>query len=261
MALASTFGDTVNAGFDTFFRAIPQIVGALVLLVVGWIIAGIIGRLVKKLLDGAGADRLTKRAGIDGFLQRAGVRNASAGLVVGFIVKWWIRLIVLEIAIPALGISAITTTLDKIVAYIPSLFAALIIVLIGAFLAKLAGEGVRGIARGAGFGNAEMLGTVVQTIVLVLVFVAALQQVHVAETLVNELLIAVLVAAALAAGLAFGLGGRDVAARLLQSAYDSGGQATSQLRAARQQQSPTAPGAQPRIQQPAAPQPPGAQRR
>lgn len=230
MAMVLSIGDSVNNGVDTFFRFIPQILGALVILVIGWIIAGILGKLVAKLLDKAGADRLTQRAGIDSFLQRAGVRNASAGKVVGFLVTWWIRLIVLEVAIPALGISAITTTLDKIVAYIPSLFAALIIVLIGAFLAKLAGEAVRGIAQGAGFSNAATLGTVVQGIVLVLVLVAALQQVHIAETLVNELLLAVLVAAALAAGLAFGLGGREVAAQMLQGAYDKGQQATSKLK-------------------------------
>ncbi len=268
MPVALTFGDTVNGGLDTFFRAIPQIVGALVLLVIGWIVAGIIGRVVRKLLDRAGADRLTQRAGIDGFLQRAGVRNASAGLLVGFIVTWWIRLIVLEVAIPALGISAITTTLDKIVSYIPSVFAALIIVLVGAFLAKLAGEAVRGIAGGAGFGNAEMLGTVVQTIVLVLVLVAALQQVHVAEALVNELLIAVLVASALAAGLAFGLGGREVAAGMLQSAYANGQQASAQLKAARAQPAgdgrapqPSSQPSTPVVQPQPGTQPPGARAR
>ncbi len=230
--VVASFGDSVNSGFDTFFRAIPQIIGALVLLVIGWIIAGLIGRLVQKLLDRIGADRLTQRAGIDGFLQRAGVRNASAGMVAGFIVKWWIRLIVLEVAIPALGIAAITTTLDRIVAYIPSIVAALLIILVGAFIARLAGDAVRGIARGAGFGNAEAIGRITQAVILVLVFVAALQQIHVAETLVNELLVAVLAALALAAGLAFGLGGRDVAARMLEGAYDTSRRATSQLRSA-----------------------------
>lgn len=239
--LVLDIGNSVNSGFDSFFRAIPQIVGALLILIIGWIIAGIIGRVVQKVLDRAGADRLTKRAGIDGFLRKAGVKNASAGLVFGFVVKWWIRLIVLEIAIPALGISAITTTLDKIVSYIPSVIAALVIILIGAFLAKLAGEAVRGIAQGAGFSNAQTLGSVVQVSILVLVFVAALQQVHVAETLVNELLVAVLVAMALAAGLAFGLGGRDVAAQMLKKAYDKGQQATSQLASA----SPSSPPAPP----------------
>lgn len=236
-----TFNDSLTGGFDTFFRAIPQILGALVILVIGWIIAGIVGRVVQKLLDKAGADRLTQRAGIDGFLQKAGVKDASAGSVMGFVVKWWIRLIVLEVAIPALGISAITTTLDKIVAFIPSIIAALVIILIGAFLAKLAAEAVRGIAQGAGFSNADALGKITQGTVLVLVFVAALQQVHVAETLVNELLIAVLVAVALAAGLAFGLGGRDVAGKMLSGAYDKGQQATQQLKSAPQSSPTTTP--------------------
>src|SRR5579884_1506155 len=178
---------TLLGGLDTFIRYIPQLLGALLILVIGWILAGLIARFIAALLDRVGVDRMTRRAGIDSFFQRAGWRNASGGKIIGFVIKWWLRLLVLEAAVPAFGITAFTETLHTFNVYLPNVIAALFIILIGAFLAKLAGEAVGGLARGAGMGSANILERVVQATILVLAFVAALQQIHVAETLVNEL--------------------------------------------------------------------------
>ena len=229
MVPALSFSDSLLAGVESFARGIPAIIGALLILVIGWIISGIIARIVETVLNKVGADRLTKRAGIDSFLKRAGARDATAGGVAGFLVKWWIRLMVLEAFVGALGISAVAVTFDKIVAFIPSIFVALVIVVLGAFAARLAGEAVKGIAQGAGFSNAEMLQKVTQVTILVLAFIAALQQIHVAETLVNELTIAALATIAGACILAFGLGGRTVAEKMLSNAYSKGQQAQKQL--------------------------------
>lgn len=229
MVPALSVTDSLLTGVESFARGIPAIIGALVILIIGWIISGIVARIVEKILNTVGADRLTKRAGIDTFLKRAGVKDATAGAVAGFLVKWWIRLMVLEAFVGALGISAVAVTFDKIVAFIPSIFVALVIVVLGAFAAKLAGEAVKGIAEGAGFSNAEMLQKVTQVTILILAFIAALQQIHVAETLVNELTIAALATIAGACILAFGLGGRNVAEKMLSNAYSKGQEAQKQL--------------------------------
>jgi hypothetical protein len=222
MHVVASFGDSLQAALDTFARAIPGIVGALVILVVGWILAGIVAGIVEKVVNKLGGDRLTQRAGIDASLERAGVQNASAGTILGFLAKWYIRLIVLEVALPALGVAAVTVTLDRIVSYLPNVFAAIVVIIAGAFVARLASETVRGAAAGAGLGNARMLGSITSAVILVIVGVAALQQLHVADTVVNELLVAALAMLAIAGGLAFGLGGRDVAAHMLANAYNKG---------------------------------------
>lgn len=227
MPTVHSIEETLYTAVASFLSALPRVVGALLILVIGWIIAGMVGKFVQKMLDRVGADRITKRAGIDAFMERAGVKGASAGGIVGWIAKWYIRVLVLEAAIGALGIDSVSATFDKFASYLPSLAVAVIILCVGAFLAKLASEAVRGITAGAGFGNSKILGSLTSGVVIALAFVAALQQAHIAETLVNELLIAVLAASALAAGLAFGLGGREVAAELLGSAYDSGKKAAA----------------------------------
>lgn len=228
-------GEALLVGFATLLAALPRVIGALIILVIGWIIAGLIAKFVAKILDRVGADRLTERAGIDSFFRRAGVQNASAGSIIGFLVKWWIRLIVIQAAVGALGIAAIETTFATIIGYVPALIVAVLIIGVGAFVAKLAGEAVKGFAEGAGIGNPKVLGTVTQFTVLAFFFVGALQQAHILETLVNELTITVLAIVAGSSILAFGLGGRDTAKRMLEGAYSRGQETAGQARQQLQQ--------------------------
>ncbi|MFN2452178.1 MAG: hypothetical protein ABR541_07490 [Candidatus Dormibacteria bacterium] len=225
-------GEAVLVGLGTLFAALPRIVGALLILVIGWLIAGLLAKLVAKVLDKVGADRVTQRAGIDSFFQRAGVQNASAGTIIAFLVKWYIRLIVLSLAITTLGITGIEAIFAGIIGYVPVLIVAVLIIAIGAFVAKLAGEAVKDFARGANVGSPQLLGTVTQFTVLAFFVVGALQQAHIMETLVNELVITVLAIVAGASILAFGLGGREHAAKLLGSAYDKGQQTAQQAQQA-----------------------------
>ena len=234
MGTIHNLGEALLVGLGTLFAFLPKLIGAMIILVIGWIIAGLIAKVVTKVLDKIGADRITQRAGIDSFFQRAGVQNASAGSILGFLVKWWIRLIVLSLAITALGITGIEAIFASIVAYIPVLIVAVLIIGIGAFVAKLAGEAVKDFAKGAKMGNPELLGRVTQITVLAFFVVGALQQAHIMETLVNELTITVLAIVAGASILAFGLGGREHAAKLLGSAYDKGQQTAQQAQQAQQ---------------------------
>jgi len=232
MGTVHNAGEAVLVALATLLAFIPRVIGAVIILVIGWIVAGLIAKFVGVILDRIGADRLTQRAGIDSFFQRAGVHDASAGTIIGFLVMWWIRLIVISLAVTALGITGIETIFASIVAYIPVLIIAVLIIGIGAFVAKLAGEAVKDFAQGAGFSNPKVLGTVTQFTVLAFFFVGALQQAHIMETLVNELVITILAIVAGSSILAFGLGGREHAARLLGSAYDKGQETAQQVQQA-----------------------------
>ena len=229
MLAATNAQDTLYNGLGTLVNFVPRLIGAVIILVIGWIIAGFVGKIVEKVLNKIGADRLTKQAGVDAFAQRAGVKDFTAGGILGTVATWWIRLMVLEVAADALGVAAVTKTLDSLVSYLPNIFVAVVLVLVGAYVAKLAKTAVSGAAQGAGLGSAQMLGTVAQSVVLVLFMIAALEQIHVAETLVNELTITALAIIAGSSILAFGLGGREAAAHLIGAAYKSGSKATTAL--------------------------------
>src|SRR5258708_10181300 len=125
----------MEAILAAFLVAIPSIVGALLLLVIGWIVAGIVGGLVTRLLRKIGVDQLATKAGITAFLQRARLKLDAAGLV-GGIVTWYVRLIFVVMAANAVAITAVSAVLNQIIGFIPNLLVALLI--LGAF-ARLAG--------------------------------------------------------------------------------------------------------------------------
>lgn len=205
----------MDAIIAAFLLAIPSIVGALLLLVLGWIVAGIVGGLVTRLLRKIGVDQLATKAGITAFLQRARLKLDAAGLV-GGIITWYVRLIFVVMAANAVGITAVSTVLGQIIAFIPNLLVALLILGAFAWLAGVTRNLVTGATESADVPNSGALATLAYATVLGFGIVAAASQVGVAGSLINILFTGVVAAVALAFGLAFGLGGREEAAQVVK---------------------------------------------
>ena len=205
----------MDAMLTAFLVALPSIVGALLLLVIGWIVAGIVGGLVTKLLRKVGLDTIAAKAGITAFLQRARMKLDAAGLV-GGIITWYVRLIFVIMAANAVGITAVSSVLSQIIAFIPNLLVALLILGAFAWLAGVTRNLVTGATESAGVQNSGALATLAYATVLGFGIVAAASQIGVAATLINILFTGVVAAVALAFALAFGLGGREEAARVLR---------------------------------------------
>jgi mechanosensitive ion channel-like protein len=208
-------GVDMDAFIAAFLITLPSIVGALVLLVLGWIVAGIVGGLVTRLLRKVGLDQLATRAGITAFLERARLKLDAAGLV-GGIVTWYVRLIFVVMAANAVGITAVSAVLTQIISFIPNLLVALLILGAFAWLAGVTRNLVTGAAESASVQNSGALATLAYATVLGFGIVAAATQIGVAATLINILFTGLVAAVALAFGLAFGLGGREEAARVLR---------------------------------------------
>lgn len=203
----------IAAAFATLFGAIPAILGAIVVLVIGWIIAGWIGGLLARALRAIHFDRLADRAGVTRFLERSDVAADPAGLI-GGIVKWYVRLVFVLMAANAVGLTAVATVVNQVLAFIPNLIVALVVLAAFAWLAGLTRGVVRGALGGSGMPNADAIGTLAYVTVFAFGVVAAADQVGIAATLVNTLFIGVVAAVALAFGLSFGLGGREQAAQI-----------------------------------------------
>ena len=196
-----------------FLAAIPAIVGALLLLVIGWIIAAIVGGLVAKLLRAIRIDQLADRAGVTTFLRRANVRADAAGVIAG-IAKWYIRLVFLLLAANAVGLTAVSGIVTGVLAFLPNLLVAMLILGVFSWLASTAKNVVTASLESAGLPNAGGIGAIVFGAVLAFGIVAAADQLGIAQSLINTLFMGVVAALALAFGLAFGLGGREQAAEI-----------------------------------------------
>lgn len=201
-----------------FFGAIPKVLGFIVILVVGWLIASLIAKAVGALLRTVNFNSLAERSGFSEFVRKSGTDTDASGMI-GGIAKWFVRLIALVVAFDALGLPAVSDVLQQLLLWLPNLVVALVALVIGGIAASALSRLVRGAAAGGGLGNPDFLARIASVAVWAFAIVVAVNQVGVATTLVNTLFTATIGAVALALGLAFGLGARDTAGEIVRNWY------------------------------------------
>jgi hypothetical protein len=212
---------SLTAALSLFLAAIPRIVGFIVIVIVGWLISGLLAAGVAALLRAVRFNDLAQSSGFSGFVRNMGVRKDPAGLLAD-IVKWFVRLIVLVVAFDALGLPAVSAVLQQFLLWIPNLVVAVVVLVIAGLAANALANLVRGSTAQAGFDNPDLLATIARVAVWAFGIVVAVNQIGVAQELVNTLFMGLVGALALAAGLAFGLGGRDTAGQIVQTWYNRG---------------------------------------
>jgi hypothetical protein len=204
-----------------FLGAIPRIIGFLVILIIGWLIAGALAAGVAALLRAIKFNTMAQNAGIQGFINNMGLRTDASGFLAN-IVKWFVRLIVLVVAFDALGLPAVSQVLQQFLLWIPNLVVAVVVLVIAGLAANALANLIRGATAQAGFDNPDLLATIARVAVWAFGIVVAVNQIGIAQELVNTLFMGFIGALALAAGLAFGLGGRDTAGQIVHNWYDRG---------------------------------------
>lgn len=214
------FLTAIADAFRKIFTFLPDLIGALIILWVGWFIAGLLAKLVTNVLRKVNFNQATEKAGLNRFVAASGVRKDPSEIM-GELVKWFFRIIALLAAFSVLQLPALTVALTGILNFIPRLIVAVVILMVGGLLAGFVGNFVRGAAGSAGFSNGSLVANIARGAILYVAIVAALGQLGVAETVINTLFIGTIAALALALGLAFGLGGRDTASRIWENAYNS----------------------------------------
>ena len=205
-------GPLQNA-LSTFLSFLPQLLGAIIILIIGYIVAKILQAVVGRVLRGIGFENWMEKGGIKQFFDRAQTNQDPTGII-GKLVFWFVFIIALTMAADALGIPQVSAVLGQLVAYIPSIIAAILILILAALLANF----VSGIVRGAT--GSGLLASVAQYAIIVYAVFAAITELGIAVELTAPTFLIVLGAVALAAAIAFGLGGREVAQDILQKAYN-----------------------------------------
>jgi Conserved TM helix len=213
---------------NTFLAAIPGVIGALLIILIGWFLSGILGRLVARGLRTVGADRLFAEHGQGVYPARA--MKYPPSQIAGEIVKWAIRIVFLTAAANVLGMPQVSQLLNQVLLWIPNLIVAVVILLVAPILARFVRGTVETAAEGMGFTNGALLGRIAQIAIIAFAVIVAVDQVGIAADLVNTLFVGVVAAFAIAFGLAFGLGGRDVAAQVTQQWYESSQATADRLR-------------------------------
>ncbi|MEH6367551.1 MULTISPECIES: mechanosensitive ion channel family protein [Pseudomonas] len=197
---------------------IPNLFVALILVLLGFVVAKLLDTLLSKLLGKLGLDRLMAGTGLTKILARAGI-HAPVSTLIGRIVYWFVLLIFLVSAAESLGLERVSATLDVLALYLPKVFGAALVLVVGVLLAHLVSGIVRGAADGVGLDYAAGLGRIAQGLVIIISISVAIGQLEVKTDLLNNVIAIVLISVGLAVALALGLGSREIAGQILAGIY------------------------------------------
>lgn len=223
MDTEASFNDAV----DSIIAFLPNLLGFLLLLIVGFIIAKLLSKLVAKVLEKIGVDRRMHDADADRYLDPF-LPGASISRAIAVVVFWLVFAFFVVAAISVLNVAAVTTFMNQLLAYLPNVLVAIIIFVVAALIAGTVGPAVTRAMGDTAAGR--ITGTVVSALVMVIAMFMILEQLQVAPEIVRIAFAAVMFALALGLALAFGLGGRDAAQRLLDDAYQKGRQEREHIR-------------------------------
>jgi Conserved TM helix len=226
MVLADVdISQSIQRMLTEFFAFIPEFLAAIAILIIGYFIARVIGNVVARILGRAGLDTTATSGQTGAWVRKV---TSSPSRLVGKLAFWAVFLGVISLAVSVLGINALTEFVGAIFAYLPNVIAAVLIFLVAGAIAA----GVATLATK--FMGDTPTGKVVATVAPILVMTIAtfmiLEQLKIAHDIVVTTYTLLLGAVALGSALAFGLGGRDVAARMLEGAYQKGQQNKEQIK-------------------------------
>ncbi len=214
----TTFIDSLLASFSTVWGGVaavaPRFILVLLLLVVGALVADLIGKAVSQILVAVKLDHLLRTIGVEHYTRRAGL-NLHSGTFFGTLVKWFLNIGFLLQALTMLGLSTVTVFLGNVLSYLPQVAVAALVLLAGLVIGELVESVVSALARLASLGRAHLLGNASRWAVWTFSVLVALYQFGLTSVFSETVLNAIVMSLALAAGLAFGLGGQATAGQFL----------------------------------------------
>lgn len=215
---AISVGDSFQKGLDTFFAFLPNLLAFLVILVIGFIVAKIVKSIVAKGLQKLGLDEQLQKSPARSYVDKA-VPGASPSNGIATVVFYLVFAFFLFSAIGALKIPALTSFMNDVLAYLPNIIVAILIFVVAA---AIAGAVATAIVKFMGdTPTGKVAATVLPAIVMVIALFMILQQLKIAEQIVQIAFASTMGALALGLALAFGLGGRPIAQQMMQEGYDA----------------------------------------
>lgn len=207
--------DTVRSFMIELGQFLPKLIGAVVILIAGWLIAKFLRFVVVRSLRSIGFNVVTDKAGLDEFLKKGGGRKDTIE-VLGLLVYWLAILATLLIGFNSLGLTVVSELFSRITQFVPNVIVAVLILTIGLYFARFVADAVVSYSRNVGMADADLIGRVTRYAIGVFVVVIALGQMNIADRILYPALLILFGGAVLALALAFGLGGQKWAADQLE---------------------------------------------
>lgn len=193
---------------------LPNFLIGVLILLIGWLFGVILGRATIQIFNVLGLEKFFAKAGLERLSRKSGHR-LSVGVIAGAIVRWTVIIAFALAAANVFGLYYVSSFLVGILNYLPSVFIAGFILIVGNILANFVEKLIDGSVRAAGL-RVSIAGTIAKYAIMVTAVLAALNQLDIVTTFTNTIFIGFIGAVSLAIGLAFGLGGKEAAARAIE---------------------------------------------
>jgi len=221
--LVQNWTDIIVGSFQNvwlqFASFIPNLVGAVLVLILGLIVAAGLGALVEKLFEAFRLDTFLEKVGLKPYFERAGLKLRGAYFL-GRLVYWLIALAFLLAVSDSLGLYSLSSFLNSVLGYLQSVIGAVLVMLAAIVLATFVRRVVTASILSAKLHAAHFLGSLTWWAIVVFGFLAALTQLNIATAIIQSIVTGFIAMLAIAGGLAFGLGGKDYANHLLNRLRD-----------------------------------------
>lgn len=193
---------------------VPNLIVAIVIVLIGWGIGALFGRVVSQIIKAIKVDEALRKAGVEAFLAKGGL-SLNAGNFLGALVRWFIMLVFLIGAFEVLHLSQVTVFLRDILDYLPQVIVAVLILIAAGIVADAMKSLVLSSAMSAEVSSAGFLATVTKWVIWIFAILVALSQLGIASGFVQTIFTGLVVALSLSLGLAFGLGGQEAASKVI----------------------------------------------
>jgi len=199
-------------GFITF---IPVLLGVIIVFVIGWFFAVLIGKIVTEILKRLKFNQIFEKGGWRAAMQKAEIKVDAAGFI-GAIVKWVLIIAVLQVAVGILGWTDFAVLLGKVIDYLPNVIIAALIFVVAVVVADILQKVIVAAAESANFSYTKTAGAIVKWAIWIFAILAILRQLVIVPELVETLFSAIVYGVVATFVIAFGLGGKDMATEMLK---------------------------------------------
>jgi len=197
----------------------PNLIAALVVFLVGWIVAGWLRTITIKILETLRLSSLLQDTGVQHFLKKADITDKIEEAI-GSIVKWLIILVFFIAAVNILGLSTVSQVLESILGYIPNVISAALILTIGVLISGFVESLVKGAIGSVDIKTGRLFGKIASYTIVVFASLAAISELRIAQAFINTIFTGFIAMLALGFGLAIGLGAKDLVSRVLNDWYE-----------------------------------------
>lgn len=215
---SQSFGNALSRFWTEIAGFLPNLLATIIVIFIGLFISKVITKWVAKLIEKLGFDKLCQKLNIDKGINTLGIKSTPSALI-GKLLHLFFVLIILVAGADTLGLERFSSILDEFVMYLPKLLGALIITLVGLFIAKAVKAQVESSLGNMGVEYGSAAGRVLQMLILFITFSLVVGQLELETELLNTIFTVLIASLGVALALALGLGTKTIANSIVSGIY------------------------------------------